>query len=345
MAPLSRSYDLADLADLGALKHLVLGPTALVFAALIDIYLASTVFFYGADPLAGALSFFVFGAATGVPIQLALARTRLARTLERAAGGDPTETAYDRWAAAKTGALGAASTVTWLYALAQADPTVVLPLASMAPVLLFLVDSAQGKILLKQAILPLILVLAGFWIVRSPGVIAAASLTMPVVLALILRNVASAGSELFERKGAAGSLSGFTAFRFCWLAIAGIPVALVAAYATGRGEACQTLIGNAWPVALPLHTVTMALTFFGGIDRISAKKDLPLSVCSAAYATPQVLAPLVAAFANQMLAGLFPTVVASPGMFLGAALVVGGSGWLARLQCLPTNPNLRGDTE
>lgn len=342
MAPLSRSNDLADL---GALKHLVLGPAALVFAALIDIYLVCTVFFYNADPLAGALSFFVFGAATGVPIQLALARTRLARTLERAVGGDPTATGYDRWAAAKTGILGAASTVAWLYALAQADPTVVLPLASLAPVLLFLIDGAQRKIRLKQAILPLILVLAGFWIVRSPGVIAAASLTMPVVLALILRNVASASSELFEREGAAGSLAGFTAFRFCWLAIVGIPVAMVVAFATGRAEACQTLIGNAWPVALPLHAVTMALTFFGGIDRISAKKDLPLSVCSAAYATPQVLAPLVAAFVNQLFAGLFPTVIASPGMVAGAALVVGGSVWLARLQGLRTTPNLRGETE
>lgn len=310
---------------------LVLGPAVLVLASLTDLYVATRVFGSG-DPLVGALSFFIFGAATGVPLQLALARSPVATHLQIASRSVLAERHYDKRGAALAGILSAIVTATGLYALREADPAVVLPLANMAPAVFAVVEGMQGRLRLKHAIAPVCLLLAGFWIIRQSELADLAGVTSAVVVAIIVRNLANIGSELAERSGASGNIPAFTAARFMWLAVAGIPSAILVAALTGRLEACIELMGQAWRSALPMHALTMLLSFVGSFCRTRAKAEYPLTICTAAYAAPQVLAPLAAAGANMVVAGAFPTVTGSVRLLLGALLVVSAIVWLASLR-------------
>jgi hypothetical protein len=310
---------------------LVVGPVALVCANLIDLFLATRVFL-SPDRLAGSLAFFIFGAASGVPLQLALSRSMLAARLEGPApsGGGR----CNRKAAALAGVLGAVSTAAWLYCLAAAEPAVIFPLANFTPVVFALIEGARGHVSFRRVAAPLAVLLAGFWGMRTPGVAAFLTITPAVVLALFARNAASASGEALERVGADGRISRFSALRFAWLAGAGVPIAIVVAVVTGRAATCAKLIAENWKLALFMHAITMLLTFVGVFFRTRAKGDKPLTLCTAAYSTPLVVAPTVALLVNLVVVGFFPTVTASMRVLPCAALVVAGVAWLAA-SCRP----------
>jgi hypothetical protein len=315
---------------------LIAGPAVLVCANLIDLLLATRVF-VSPDRLAGSLAFFIFGAATGVPMQLMLSRSVVATRLEGkppAAGGH-----CDRRAAALAGVLGALSTATWLYCLTAAEPAIIFPLANFTPVLFAVIEGMRGHVSFHRVWAPIGVLLAGFWIMRMPGVASFLSITPAVAVALLTRNLASASGEALERAGAAGRISRFTALRFVWLAGAGLPIAIGVAILTGRGMSCAQLIIANWKLALAMHSMTMVLTFVGGFFRTRAKATHPMTLCTAAYSTPLVFAPLVAALVNLAIAGFFPTATMSMRLFSCALLVVSGVVWLT-VRCRPSVPCL-----
>lgn len=308
-------------------SHLVLGPALLVGASLIDLFLATRVFVHS-DALVGALTFLIFGAATGAACQLAFARSFAAQRLEVRRQTSTTGT-YSRGAALVAGALAAVSTGTWLYALGVADPAVVFPLANLGPAIFVVIEGARGRIRWSDTIGPILLLLAGLWIVRSPDLAALAGLTPVVVLALLARNLSSTGSEAAERLAVSGSIVRFNAARFVWLTAVAVPGALGILAARSQLDESLALIVEVWPVALSLHTVTMVLTFFGGFYRTRAKGEHSLTLCSAAYAVPLVLTPLAAVALNHVSSELFPTVVGSPQLLVGGFVVVAAVVWLA----------------
>lgn len=301
------------------------GPVTLIGANLIDLYLATCVF-VGGDPLTGALAFFIFGAATGVPLQLAFSRSSLAALLERTSASPHRPSRDGR--AVITGSLSAMSTAAWLYCLAAGEPAVVFPLANLTILIFAIAEGMRGRVSLRRVAAPVVVLLVGLWTMRMPAASALFAITPAVAVALLIRNTAGAASEAVERDGAAGPISRFTAVRFVSLAGTGIPLAIVASLATGRGAACAQLIADHWAVALPMHAVTMLLTFIGGFCRTRAKAGNPLTLCAAAYATPLVLAPTIAAVVNAAAGGIFPTVKATGGLLSGAVLVVSGTVWL-----------------
>lgn len=301
------------------------GPATLVGANLIDLYLATCVFM-DRDPLAGALAFFIFGAATGVPLQLAFSRSPLAVLLERASAPPRGPSRDGR--AVIAGSLGAVSTAAWLYCLTAGEPAVVFPLANLTILIFAIAEGVRGRLSPRRVAAPVVVLLVGLWTMRMPGASALFAITPAVAIALLIRNISGAASEAVERDGAAGSISRFTAVRFVSLAGTGIPLAIVAALATGRGAACARLIADHWTVALPFHAVTMFLTFIGGFCRTRAKGGNSLTLCAAAYATPLVLAPTMAVVINAVAGGVFPTVKATGGLLGSAVLVVSGAIWL-----------------
>lgn len=315
-------------------QHLVVGPAALVIASLIDLYLVTRVFVVAADPLAGVLTFFIFGAASGVPLQVYFARSRVGRAMDGAQRSD-TRTGFRATAPIVAGVLAAISTVAWLYCLSVADAAVVLPLANLTPLVFGVVEGLQGRIRLRYAIFPLLLLLAGLYVFSTPHAGDVAGLTSLVILLLVARNLASAGSEIAERQGAFGSAARFAAIRFGWLAGVGVPVALAVAVATSRLEGCLGLMLEALPMALPLHAFTMLLTFVGSVRRTQAKATCPLTTCTAVYATPLVLAPLLGAVVNEFAVEFFPTITGSVRLTVAAVIVVVAAMWLSALPPQP----------
>jgi hypothetical protein len=310
-----------------AVRHLVWGPALQVGASLIDLLLATRVFVH-ADPLVGALSFFLFGATTGLPCQMALARSQAPRS----ANGRPLTGRTRQWVVAMfAGVLAAASTAAWLYCLGAANPALVFSLANLGPALFALVEGARGKLRWTTATASIALLLSGFWVFRSPDLSAFAGLAPAVILALCIRNLSSAGSEAAEQFVDKNEIVRFNATRFGWLAGAGVPLAGAYLLATSRLDESLVLIRQALPFALPLHMLTMLLTFIGGYLRTSARASgqYSMSLCSAAYAAPLVLAPVVALAANAVFEGLFPSVSGSAHVFVGSVLVVAAVVWLA----------------
>lgn len=319
--------------------HFALGPVLLALAGLIDLYLITRVFL-AQEPLVGALSFFIFGAATGVPCQWILARgtdhhvhvssaPRCGRSYFLAAMG--------------TGILAAIGTAAWLFALGSADPAVVFPLAHLVPVLLALYEWARGLLRPARVIKPLLLLMVGVWLIRSPDLAAFAGLTPAILLALAVKNLAGATSEAAERHALRGSIARFNALRFLFLAGVGVPLAIAALGGLGKlGESWQ-LIQRCWPIALPLHAVTMVLTFAGGYLRTRAKAEISLTSCGAAYAMPLFLTPLAAVVLNFTYGDLFPTVSGSLGLVAGGLLILAAVVWLANSRLLVVQQTFRTD--
>lgn len=312
------------------LHHLVLGPAALVIASLIDLYLITCIFVVATDPLMGVLTFFIFGALTGVPLQLYLAHSAIGRAMDDHHPVDATSSF--RRGAATAGVLAAIGTFAWLYCLRVASAAAIIPLANLTPLVFAIVEGAQGRIRLRYAMAPLLLLLLGLYVLNAPKIRDLAGLTPTVLIALLIRNVANAGSEAAERNGAFGRTARFTAMRFAWLAGVGVPLTLAVALATGRITGCLRLMVETMPIALPLHAGTMLLTFIGSVRRTQAKASRPLTICAAVYATPLVLTPLVAAGINKFAFKVFPTATWSLQMTVAATLVVSAALWLSVLR-------------
>jgi len=311
--------------------HLLVGPAALVIASLIDLYLVTQVFVVSTDPLVGVLSFFIFGATMGVPLQMLLARSAVGRSMDGRSRKSEA-VSFSQVAVAMTGLLAAIATIAWLYCLRVADAAVVLPLANLTPLIFALIEGAQGRIRFRHAVIPLLILLCGLYVFSTPGTTDLAGLTSMVIVLLLVRNLAAAGSEAAERSGSCGSASHFAAVRFAWLAGVGVPVAFMVAATTGRLVECLGLMAEALPLAIPLHAVTMLLTFVGSVRRTQAKATRPLTVCAAVYSTPLVIAPLVAAAVNEFVLNIFPTITGSLRLTAAAVLVVTAAMWLSVLR-------------
>lgn len=314
-------------------NDLVIGPSALVLMSLLDIYVATRVF-ANADHLTASLAYFIFGAATGVPLQLWVARVAVRFGAQQASkvGYD-----YDRKAAIATGLLAAVATATWLYCLNAADPAIVFPLANLSSVIVALHDAREGLVLLRKVIPPLLVFIAGLGMMRIPTISSVYAIAPIVIAVLTVRNVANAGSEIFERAGSRGCISRFTAMRFVWLAAGGLPLAVAVALATGRTEACARLIAKNFTTALPIHTATMLLSFTVGLYRTRAKGKTTLTLCNAAFSVPLVVAPAAAMFINQFAPGFFPTVHGSLSILPCVLLVISGVTWLSIVSS-PSSP-------
>jgi hypothetical protein len=153
-----------------------------------------------------------------------------------------------------------------------------------------------------------------------------------VILALCIRNLCGATAEIIEKKAVQGSIARFNVVRFAWLTGIGVPAALAVLVLTSRLDESLALIARAAPVALPLHMMTMVLSFGAFFLRARARQAASLTLCNTAYSTPPFLAPLAALALNGLVAGLFPTVTPSGHRLPGAFLVVAAVVWLAAVR-------------
>lgn len=307
---------------LSSVDYFVWGPVLLAGAGLLDLFLVTRVFAHP-DPVVGVLSFLIFGALTGLPAQVALSRSPLSRWLEGPSSGEPLT------GAGRAGLLAALSTVAWLFAIGAADPALVFPLASLSPLLLAVYEGLTRQISWRRVVGPLLLFVAGLWLFRAPGLESLSGLTLAVVVALCIRNLCNATAERVEKRAVLGSIARFNTARFVWLTGVGVPLALVVLALTGRLGESLALLARAAPVALPLHMLTMLLSFVAFFVRARARQASSLTLCSTAYSTPPFLAPLAALALNGLVVGLFPTVTQSSHLLPGAFLVVAAVAWLA----------------
>jgi hypothetical protein len=310
---------------LSNVDYFVWGPVLLVGAGLLDLFLVTRVFAHP-DPVVGVLSFLLFGALTGLPVQIALSRSPLSRSLEGPDSGEPLK------GAVRAGMLAATSTAAWLFCLGTADPALAFPLASLSPVLLAVYEGLNRKIAWSRVIGPLAVFFAGLWLFRAPGLEGFSRLTPAVILALCIRNLCGATAEIIEKKAVQGSIARFNVVRFAWLTGIGVPAALAVLVLTSRLDESLALIARAAPVALPLHMMTMVLSFGAFFLRARARQAASLTLCNTAYSTPPFLAPLAALALNGLVAGLFPTVTPSGHRLPGAFLVVAAVVWLAAVR-------------
>lgn len=316
--------------------RLTVGPAILVLAGLIDLYLISRVFAVATDPLVAVLGCFIFGALVGAPLQNYLAHTAVGRAMD--SQSQPLYRRARTKAPMVAGVLSVISTIAGLYCLRVADASIILPLANLTPLFIGLLEGAQGRLSLRSASIPLALFFTGLYAFGSPRDDGGIGLTWLVFLLLAARNIASAGAEIAEKHGAFGSASQFSALRFGWFAMTGIPVAFTILVMTNQVGQCLMLILEVLPVALPLHLLAMLLRFFGSVLRTQSKAIYPLTTCSAVYVTPRVLVPLTAAGVNQFTFEFFPTVTGSLRLTVAAILVLTAAMWLSALRSVPQTP-------
>lgn len=216
------------------------------------------------------------------------------------------------------------------------DPSALIALGNMVVVFTVLHDLKTKKVILKQVLLPLTLVVGG-------GIMAAFGGSFRIVitsilLAGIISNLLYAYSEIVEQKGIlAGDGANFFFWRFFWLATTGTLFTFTIAIAREQHIALiKTIIKSI--SYTPWFILTMFFVFLGIGLKFAAKKVSAVSAVLMVLSAQIVLGYLFTLSGDSLFPGVFGKIPVVPIVWfvriIGSALIVGGV-----LHLQKSNPN------
>lgn len=180
-----------------------------------------------------AMVYLTLGALIGLLINFLLCQTPLGRLVDQSYTSIRGVSGKAHMIAFFTGLLSAAATGFYLYAMTMLDPSLVIPLTSLAVVFISIMEAIRGNIQFKRIWFSLVVVLVGV-AVASYTTIYANWAAVAGVLSLILigNNGFTAIAEVISKDGIDDSDAvSFGFWRFFWLTIAGIMISIgLAAY-------------------------------------------------------------------------------------------------------------------
>lgn len=271
------------------------------------------------DKLISTLVYLTLGSVVGLSINYVLCQTPLGRVVDKSfkSIGGMSKSAHFK--ALISGILSALATGIYLWSLRTLDPSIVIPLTSLTIMYIALVETLKGKIKFWSILPSILLVLAGVGI-ASFNETANWALTGGALITVLLGyNVVNAISELASKGGVDDSDAvSYGFWRFFWLAVAAIAIAVGTSLALGQFSVYLSLLFASLK-AVPFIALVMAVVFFANAW---ANRGLALS-----DATTKNLV-----MTGQVILSVFATVLVSfllPGIFPAAPVTI--LQWIFRL--------------
>lgn len=179
------------------------------------------------DKLVSTLVYLTMGSLTGLVINYILCQTPLGKLVDGSFKSIKGISGKAHRTAMISGTLSAIATGIYLWSFRTLDPSIVIPLTSLAVLYIAVVDAIRGKIQFSKLIPSVLLVIVGVSI-ASYKETANFSLTGSVLLTVLLGyNIVNAISELVSKDGVDDSDAiSYGFWRFFWLTVAALIIAV-----------------------------------------------------------------------------------------------------------------------
>ena len=300
---------------------LVLGPLIAIAAMLIDVQISQA--FTDPDILVRTLTYYLIGTSIGV-----LTQGALGLTLDRRQGRPPLP--LTRPALIAIGSLDLISVVSWLYALLTGHTAAVLALGSLAPVLVGGWEMVSGKLPIERGLPGIGLTLLGVCFLMQPAAGVANAIPLGCCVALLIRNLTKAATEVWEREVPLAASYRFVGMRVLAMTGLGVPCALGVLAIHGEIPAAASVLGTVPSGVVLLQVLSHALWFSVNAARVQVKQHVnSITLPTAAFSTPAAGAALLASVLNLALSGSFPKASFSIPLLIGALFLVAGAAWFA----------------
>lgn len=286
------------------------------------------------DKLISTLVYLTLGALTGLTMNFILCQTSLGRLVDKSFKSIRGMSKRAHVTAIISGTFSAVATGIYLWSLRTLDPSLVIPLTSITVLYVALAEAVRGRVKLGYVLPSVVLVLLGVGI-ASFNVAANWAVTGGVLITVLLvYNVVNAVSELASKEGVdASDAVSYSFWRFFWLTIAAITIAIGTSIALGQFTVYLHLL-LASLSAIPFIALVMLVVFFANA---LANRGLALSNATTKnlVMTGQVILSIfVMLLVTVVFPGIFP---AAPATLLqwvlrgiGAALLMWGVLWLRK---------------
>lgn len=259
------------------------------------------------DKLIATLVYLTMGAVVGLAINFLLCQTPIGKLVDPSFQSIRGVSLKAHKGAAISGFFAALSTGIYLWSFRTLDPSIVVPLTSLAVLYIGIVESITGKIAFRRVLPSILLVISG---VAIASIHEGANWTVTggtLIVLLLVYNVLNAVGELVSKGGVDQSDAiSFGFWRFFWLVIAAVFIAVGTSVVTGHfGDYAAVLAGSIG--AVPFIVGVMAVVFFANGW---ANRGLALSNATTKnlVMTGQVVVSVFAtAIVAEVLPGVFPT--------------------------------------
>lgn len=226
------------------------------------------------DKLVSTLVYLTMGSLVGLVINFLLCQTPIGKMIDGSFKSIKGMSGKAHKTAIVSGILSAMATGIYLWALRTLDPSIVIPLSSLAVLYIAVVDALRGKIQFGKLVPSVILVIVGVSI-ASFKESANLTLTGGVLLVVLLGyNLLNAISELASKDGVDDSDAiSYGFWRFFWLTAAALVIAVGTSIAMGSFGEYVRLFVSSLP-AIPFIALLMVVVF---LANSLANKGLALS--------------------------------------------------------------------
>ena len=259
------------------------------------------------DKLIATLVYLTMGAIVGLIINFLLCQTPIGKLVDPSFQSIHGVSLKAHRGAAISGFFAALSTGIYLWSFRTLDPSIVVPLTSLAVLYIGIVESITRKVAFRRVLPSILLVLSGVAIASIHEGTNWAVTGGTLIVLLLVYNVLNAVGELVSKGGVDQSDAiSFGFWRFFWLVIAAVFIAVGTSVATGHfGDYIVALAGSVG--AIPFIIGVMVVVFFANGW---ANRGLALSNATTKnlVMTGQVVISVFAtALVGLILPGVFPS--------------------------------------
>ncbi len=214
------------------------------------------------DKLISTLVYLTLGAATGLVINYILCQTPLGRVVDKSFTSIRGMSTNAHRTAIVAGVFSAIATGIYLWSLRTLDPSIVVPLTSLAVLYIAVVEAIRGKVKFSIVLPSIILVFAGVAVASFKETTDWAVSGEALLIVLLVYNVVSAVGELASKSGVDDSDAvSYGFWRFFWLTVSAIVIAVGISAMLGKlGEYTQLLWASLG--AIPFIGLVMVVVFF-----------------------------------------------------------------------------------
>lgn len=216
------------------------------------------------DNLISALTYLSMGAMIGLTINFILCQTPLGRLID---GSYKSIRGMHKEAQKKafiSGLFGAVATLGYIWLMTILDPSIVIPLTSLAILFVAIEEIRKGKIGFTKVLPSILLVAAGIVMSTFNSSVNWSSAGGILILVFLVQNLTTAVSELAGKDGVdASDPVSFSFWRFFWLTVTGVLISIVISLVMGQFSMFIGLfVKNLSPIPVIAIAILMVFVFF-----------------------------------------------------------------------------------
>lgn len=289
------------------------------------------------DKLLVASCYLIIGGIVGLLINMVFSMTRLGKVIDPEFQKLTIPGTKTLLYALASGSVSALSTLFFLWGSSLYDPGIVSALAGATVLFIMLWELYKGRIRFSDYIVPALLVFIGGALATSQVGRGLQISVLGIAILLFGKNILGAAGSLLEKEAVVlDNATNVTFWRFLFLTLSGVILAILLAVFRGNLTNLGQLIQDSFWQMLPFVLITMVFVYFSNGFQAASKKYLPVTTVTVVGSLPIVMGLFLGLAVNLFWPNTFtdlpqdiPTIVVR---VVGSCIIVAGVGMLKELR-------------